>query len=180
MEFLFDRLGPDQRHPEVAKAVRQLAENDETERGAVFTRSEVVTAILDLTGYTPDRPLHQLRLLEPSFGDGDFLLPAIERLLQAYQRDGGSPASAVDDLESALRGVELHRASFERTAARVRDRLLAFGLNTGDATTLTRTWLICDDFLLTYLEGSFDVVAGNPPYVRQERVPEALLSEYRQ
>ena len=29
------------------------------------------------------------------------------------------------------------------------------------------------------MEGVFDVVVGNPPYVRQERIPEALIAEYR-
>jgi hypothetical protein len=37
-------------------------------RGAVFTRLAVVEFMLDLVGYTPDRPLHRSRLLEPSFG----------------------------------------------------------------------------------------------------------------
>jgi hypothetical protein len=60
-------------------------------RGVVFTRREVVDFILDLAGYTPDKPLHEMRLLEPSFGGGDFLLPAVERLLAAWriQGDGG-------------------------------------------------------------------------------------------
>ncbi|MCE1750369.1 hypothetical protein LWT55_22985, partial [Enterobacter hormaechei] len=52
-------------------------------RGAIFTRFEVVDFILDLVGYTEDQPLHEKRLLEPSFGGGDFLLPIIERLLSA-------------------------------------------------------------------------------------------------
>ena len=43
-------------------------------RVAIFTRSEVVDFILDLAGYTEDQPLHEKRLLEPSFGGGDFLL----------------------------------------------------------------------------------------------------------
>lgn len=50
----------------------------------VFTWREVVAFVLDLAGYTTDRPLHHRRLLEPAFGDGDFLLPAVERLLTAY------------------------------------------------------------------------------------------------
>lgn len=48
-------------------------------RGAIFTRSEVVDFILDLVGYTEDQPLHKKRLLEPSFGGGDFLLPIVDR-----------------------------------------------------------------------------------------------------
>src|SRR3546814_1836276 len=77
---LFDSLGPDARSVDVSAALNALAAVDETERGAVYTRPEVVAAILDLCGYTADRPLHQLCLLEPSFGGGDFLLPALDRL----------------------------------------------------------------------------------------------------
>jgi len=78
------------------KAVAQLAKAGIEERGAIFTRREIVDFILDLVGYTADRPLHEFRLLEPSFGDGDFLFPALERLLDAYDRAGRpGPASVV-------------------------------------------------------------------------------------
>ena len=56
---------------------------DESERGAVYTKPEIVRTILDLAGYTADLPLHERRLLEPSFGGGDFLLPVLDRLLSA-------------------------------------------------------------------------------------------------
>lgn len=79
--MLFDSLGPEWRAPDVVEAIRILGDEDAPNRGAVFTRPEVVAAILDLSGYTADRPLHLLRLLEPSFGDGDFLFPACRRPL---------------------------------------------------------------------------------------------------
>ena len=61
---------------DVADAVETLAMSDRSKtRGAIYTRSEVVDFILDLAGYTTDQPLHIRRLLEPSFGGGDFLLP---------------------------------------------------------------------------------------------------------
>lgn len=179
MELLFDRLGPEQRDTRLAEAVSQLAETGESERGAVYTRPEIVNTILQLVGYTPDRPLHHLRLLEPSSGNGDFLLPAIDGLLQAYKAAGGLAESAASELEPAIRAVELNRASFKRTEAAVLRLLTDFGLEAEEATRLTEKWLICDDFLLTYFLDDFDVVVGNPPYVRQERIPEALLSEYR-
>ena len=66
----------------VQAAIDRLASNTEADaRGAIFTRREVVDFILDLVGYTNDQPLHEKRILEPSFGGGDFLLPIIERLL---------------------------------------------------------------------------------------------------
>ncbi len=152
---------------------------DEAERGAVFTRPEVVAAILDLSGYTPEQPLHRQRLLEPSFGDGDFLVPAIDRLLAAYAHAGGTPARARRELAGAVRAVELHRESFERAAQKVWMRLRDAGLTSHDAQALVSEWLVCDDFLLCALPSQFDWVIGNPPYVRQERIPAPLLDEYR-
>jgi len=71
----------------VTEAVNALAIAGVEERGAVFTRREVVDFILDLAGYTADRPLYRIRLLEPSCGDGDFLLPVLDRLIEAAARD---------------------------------------------------------------------------------------------
>jgi len=179
MNRLFDSLGQAGRSPELASAVDQLAGTGEVERGAIFTRAEVVNAIFDLVGYRSECDLAALRVLEPSFGDGDFLLQIVERLLKSYERHGGSWSQAVARLAHSVRAVELHRASFDATRARLVARLQFWGLSNTDAETLCDRWLICDDFLLCALDGEFDVVVGNPPYVRQERIPSALLAEYR-
>jgi type I restriction-modification system DNA methylase subunit len=72
--------------PEVEAAVAGMAEAGAESRGAVFTRREVVDFILDLAGYTTNKPLHKARVLEPSMGQGDFLTPVIDRLFEAYTR----------------------------------------------------------------------------------------------
>ena len=148
------------------------------ERGAIFTRREVVDFILDLAGYTSDLPLHKLTLLEPSFGDGDFLFPAIDRLLEAWQA-GGETERPVDSLGGCIRAVELHRGTFNRTHAALIARLTAAGISDDAAATLADLWLLHGDFLLAELPEAFDVVIGNPPYVRQELIPDVLLAEYR-
>jgi len=147
------------------------------ERGAIFTRPEVVQFMLDLVGYRADQPLHQLRLLEPSIGQGDFLLPAIDRLIAAWR--AGPRWGDVTVLQDAIRGVELHPATFAHTKHLVRDRLLQHGIPSGAVEQLADAWLIHGDFLLAELPGRFNVVIGNPPYVRQERIPDALMAEYR-
>lgn len=147
-------------------------------RGAIFTRSEVVDFILDLAGYTEDQPLHEKRLLEPSFGGGDFLLPIIQRLLSAW-RAARPNGTAVDDLGDALRAVELHHDTFRSTYAAVVALLKREGLSANAATALAGRWLSQGDFLLAPLEGQFDFVVGNPPYVRPELIPAPLLAEYR-
>jgi len=175
---LFDTSSPGFRPLAVREAIRSLAGQGETERGAVFTRPEVVTAILDLAEYAPSRPLHEMRLLEPSFGDGCFLLPVVDRLLASAAVHGVGPHEA-SRLALAIRAVEIHPASYTTARACILARLLAWGAKAQDADALCDAWLIRDDFLLAPVQGEFDFVVGNPPYVRQERIPGPLLTEYR-
>lgn len=165
--------------PKVQAAIEQLAFNAEAEsRGAVFTRREVVNFILDLAGYTEDQPLHEKRLLEPSFGGGDFLLPSIERLLRVW-RAARPNGSVLDELGDAIRAVELHHETFRITHDAVVALLKREGIAANTATALAGRWLSQGDFLLATLEGEFDFVVGNPPYVRQELIPAPLLAAYR-
>lgn len=179
MNLSLDMFDHSERTPDVEAAITHMAGHCEAGRGAVFTKPEVVEAILDLSGYSSDRPLHLMRLLEPSFGTGNFLLPAVQRLLVAYARAGGTPHAASSQLQDSIRAVELHQTTFEVTVGRIRSLLIQWGLSEEDARILCDVWLIRDDFLLNRLPGRFDFVVGNPPYVRQERIPSALLSEYR-
>ena len=64
--------------------------------GAVFTRRWVVEVLLGLTGYTTDRDLGGLCLLEPACGSGAFLGPAVERLIASAQANGRGLASLGD------------------------------------------------------------------------------------
>jgi TaqI-like C-terminal specificity domain/Eco57I restriction-modification methylase len=156
--------------------LRDATTLDIQERGAVYTRREVVEFILDLVGYTPDRPLATLRLLEPAVGQGDFLLPALARLLASLS---SSADRNVVQLSSALCGVELHGPTFEATRHKVMSRLIQEGFALEEAEILADSWLVHGDFLLVPLEAGFHFVIGNPPYVRQELIPPALMAEYR-
>ncbi len=163
----------------VTAAVEALANaGGVEERGAVYTRREVVDFILDLSGYTSDRPLHRMKLLEPSFGDGDFLFPAIDRLLRSWKAVG-KRSPALEALGDCIRAVELHRDTFNRTQADLIARLTGAGIAAHTAAEIADRWLSHGDFLLTELPEAFDVVIGNPPYVRQEMIPDVLLAEYR-
>jgi hypothetical protein len=157
-----------------------MAEAGVEARGAVYTRREVVDFILDLVGYTTEKPLHKARILEPAVGQGDFLLPTIDRLLAAYDCIPDTERrNVVDDLGDCLRAVELHRSSSEHTRKLVEQTLRDKGLDAPDAEALAHRWIKQGDFLLIAFDGSFTHVVGNPPYVRQELIPDALMAEYR-
>jgi len=161
----------------IESALETLSAAGVEERGAVFTRREVVDFILDLAGYIPTRELHKKRLLEPSVGHGEFLLAAIERLIASWQTH--APEEPAITLANCIRAVELHRTSFEETRTRVLSLLGECGVFGHAATQLVRSWLMPGDFLLTHFPENFDYVVGNPPYVRHELIPDALIAEYR-
>jgi hypothetical protein len=162
---------------DLTAAIEELASAGVETRGAIFTRREVVEFILDLVGYTSDVPLHHRRVLEPSFGGGDFLFAIVSRLLAAYRKSDGN--DLVADLSPAIRAIELHRKTFQHTATQLHELLVSQGVSAAEASALEKAWLIRDDFLLTPVEGDFTHVVGNPPYVRQELIPQILIDEYR-
>ena len=163
----------------IAEAVEHLAsESGFGERGAIYTKREVVNFILDLVGYTVDQPLTEFRLLEPSFGDGDFLLPAVKRLLAAASRNQDGLGIAA--LAPAIRGVELHRETYFRTRQALREVMIDQGLSQENSDALLDNWLSQGDLLLSSFDQDFTHAVGNPPYLRQEVIPDVLMGEYRQ
>lgn len=155
------------------------AQNEITSRGAIYTRSEVVNFILDLVGYTDDRALYQMSLLEPSFGDGDFLLVIVKRLVNSWRKNEYINNLDFDILLNSIRAIEIHKNTFESTRFKLIEQLKNENFTSNQAIQLVDTWLIKDDFLLTSINQSFDFVVGNPPYVRQELIDNHLILKYR-
>ncbi|WP_254926502.1 Eco57I restriction-modification methylase domain-containing protein [Janthinobacterium sp. PC23-8] len=117
-------------------------------------------------------------MLEPSFGDGDFLLPAIERLLAVRLRVQQS-GDHIGSIDHCIRGVELHADSYVLTRDKVVALLTRSHFSLEEARRIAHVWLVQGDYLLAELQSEFDFVVGNPPYVRQELIPAPLLEEYR-
>ncbi|MCY4579081.1 MAG: Eco57I restriction-modification methylase domain-containing protein [Chloroflexi bacterium] len=163
----------------VQEAVERLSVSGIEKRGAIFTRREVVDFILDLVGYSPDMPLYERKILEPSFGEGDFLVPIVERLLDAYGRRPAPQRGVVEILGDCIRAVELNDEALRATRERLEGIMSDAGLAMLEVDTLLNQWLVQGDFLLEDLPFSFEYVVGNPPYVRQELIPDILIQEYR-
>lgn len=144
--------------------------------GEVFTRRWIVELILDLAGFRADRDLADLLTVEPACGEGAFLGPIIERLLESATRHG----RPLSDLAGCLQAFDLSSTNVERARKLATYSLTAAGLDPDEAEKLSRGWIRCEDFLL--LEAGSrqaDLVVGNPPYVRLENVPAELNAEYR-
>lgn len=153
---------------------------DEQELGAVFTKPEVVRLILDLAGYVPqDVRLAEMRLLEPSCGDGAFLKEIVARLIESEVTCETANGWNDEILLTAIRAVDVDEISLRKARSSVHSQLVAAGCPEGRATELTGAWMAHADFLLADWSSPFDFVIGNPPYVRIEAIPKPLLREYR-
>lgn len=161
---------------EITAAVRLMSQSSSEERAAIFTKKEIVHLILDLAGYTEDKDLASLRILEPACGEGDFLIPIIERLLSAWRQ---SKSVSSLDLKDAVKAVEVHEESFKFLQKNILTVLKRFGVPSDESLVLIKNWLVFGDFLLAPLDGEYDFVVGNPPYLRHEQIPKSLMHEYK-
>lgn len=143
--------------------------------GVVLTKPHVVDLILDLADYRASKNLAKLRLLEPSCGEGAFVVPAVRRLLAAARRHKAAPSS----LGGCIRAFDIDPKSVEQTRRAVRSCLEAGGIESDVASDLVEEWIAQRDFLLAPLSAEFDAVVGNPPYVRIEQLSPDLQKLYR-
>jgi len=124
-------------------------------RGAFFTPASVARYVTDWAV----RATHE-RILEPSCGEASFLLAAVDRLTEL--RGTGDT-----DQLAALDGIELH----EDSARAARGLLRSAGVDANVAV---------GDFFCVDPTGSYDVVIGNPPYIRYQDFAGIARSRSRQ
>lgn len=142
----------------------------------VYTKPWTVEVILDLAGYTADKPLASLIALEPSAGDGAFLCGMVRRLVESCKRRR-IPLSQADE---AIRAYDIDPNAIASAIETVRAELIRLGVDGQAASTLAKAWIRQEDFLEASLGFPVaDFVIGNPPYIRLEEIPAAKASLYR-
>lgn len=126
----------------------------------------MVDLILDSAGYVPSVPLFERLLVEPSAGDGSFLLAAAERLVESCRRH---VVPVVRGRES-IAAFELDPRSVENARGGLHALLVRLEVPEADRERLAASWVRCADYLLETGEfiGRADYVLGNPPYIRLE------------
>ena len=155
---------------------RPIPEEQLHARCGVYTKAAPAARILDAVGWTAKADLSRARLLEPSAGDGAFVIAAIGRLISSF-RGHGLPLSA-ETLGPRIVAVELleREAHVARTTAAA--TLSEAGLSSIEAMTIASIWIRTGDFLLDPPTGEFTHVVGNPPYCRWSRIPASLKAAY--
>ena len=124
-------------------------------RGAFFTPEAVARYITEWAVRSASE-----RILEPSCGEASFLLAAVDKLTALRTPSGPQQYAALD-------GIELHRDS----ARAARALLRSAGV---DARVSVK------DFFCVAPTGSYDVVIGNPPYIRYQEFSGAARTRSRE
>lgn len=143
--------------------------------GAVFTRPEVVAYMMRETKRDGRfRKWGNLRILEPSCGDGAFVLPLVDALVAE------SPDWRDATLEGFLTAFDISEESLSQVRKSVDTMLIEAGCPEEVRKRLLNCWFICEDFLLhDFGDMRFDVVIGNPPYIRFDNLAPDKQIEYK-
>ena len=145
-------------------------------KGVVYTKRWVVELLLDLAGYRADNNLVDALAVEPAAGDGAFLRPMIERLLDSCRRLN-KPLSACRE---SLVAFELDEDSANRARTLATAVLTEHGVKQPLAEDLAASWVRTGDYLFDATSTEADYVIGNPPYIRLEDIPDETALFYRE
>jgi len=158
---------------------KQEKEESWTESAEVFTKPSVALYMLqELKRAVGFRHWYKQRVLEPSCGHGAFVLILVDLLIQ--ERHKGLFPWSDPRLANFLTAVDISTESVDYIRKAVSDKLVKDGCPCGTAWDLVQTWFVCDDFLTHDFQGAeFDVVVGNPPYIRFDDVPSDIRTVYQ-
>jgi adenine-specific DNA-methyltransferase len=144
-------------------------------KGVVYTKRWVVELLLDLAGYISTRNLVDAVAVEPAAGDGAFLGPMIERLMESCSK----LRRPIQECLGSLIAYEVDESSAHRARALALDVLEKHGVDLSVAEQLAASWVKAGDYLFDACSIEADFVIGNPPYVRLEDIPEETAAFYR-
>lgn len=151
------------------------------EHGVVYTRPWVVDLVLDLAGYDANENLVDLVVVEPSCGDGSFLVEMVCRLSSSCQRQ----RRPLKDCYGSIVAFDLSPDAVNVSRERVVSALVDCGWDRDESQDIALHWIREANFLLdpqidvVGLGGGVDFVVGNPPYVRLEFMESGIAEIYR-
>lgn len=136
-----------------------------------MTPKKIVEMILDEIDYTNENVLKKT-IIEPSFGDGNFLIQIIKRIVEQGKKNQLSSNQLSNIIKQHVFGIEKDEILYQKTINRLNKYLNKYKISIN--------WnknLFCGDTLLLYhqFENKFDYVVGNPPFVRIHNID----NEYR-
>lgn len=139
--------------------------------GQIMSPQWIVDKVLDSAGYKGSEILSK-KVMEPSFGDGNFLVEIIERIIREGRGQGLSNESLSEIIHTNIYGVEKDSVLYSGATKRINSLLMDYEIPLKEWSNLYN-----EDTLEVYKRfRDMDFVVGNPPYVR---VRNSLLRDFR-
>lgn len=128
--------------------------------GQVFTDKWLVNLILDFSGYTDNHILDK-KIIEPSCGDGAFLLEIVKRYIDSALSKNWSIQQIKEGLENHIYAIEIDKKYYKEAILKLNKLLEKYQI------TGVKWNILNEDALKIHqYNGQMDFVIGNPPYVR--------------
>lgn len=145
------------------------------QQGRYYTPRPVVQHMLDLAGWRGTGAMGR-RLCDLACGSGSFLVEACQRLLERYRgEEGRIPQGrlqeALQQVQRSLCGMDLNPFACFLAETNLLIQVLELvqrATQAGVSLELERFSISCQDSLLSPGEQRFEVLVGNPPYVRAD------------
>jgi methylase of polypeptide subunit release factors len=163
----------------ITSTLNELALNwgaSDSEKGEVFTKPEIVSFMLKTSGITDSILNKETHILEPSCGEGEFVVAVAKELCHQLISTNVKPTA--NSFINLIYAFDISSKSIVK-AKHNTVKVLQKVFTTEEAIELVDNWFIHEDFLLFSHQQLYTHVIGNPPYVRIENIPEELLKAYR-
>jgi len=127
--------------------------------GQTFTPLHIVDQMLDLISYNNSDILNKI-ILEPSCGDGAFLLRIVERIILQAQNNNYKEEDIVKILENNIIGIEIDNCFYKQCLDNLNNLANKYLIKKNIK------WQIYNQDALSTKIKAVDFIVGNPPYIR--------------
>ncbi len=128
-------------------------------QGQVFTPKYIVSMILDKADYVGSNILNK-KILEPSFGDGQFLSEIVNRFIKIAKKHNWDDKEIRETLSKNIVGIEIDKHLLSICRKRLNSILEKHSIDKVN-------WRLKNqNALLFKSREKFDFVVGNPPYIK--------------
>lgn len=125
--------------------------------GQSFTEIFIVEEMISMYG----RSLANIKIMEPSFGDGAFLCVLIEKIIMTLKKINASTNEIVQVLSNNIFGYEIDRKFYNFAMKNIQAILSKYNLQ-----EKVKFPNLKNENSFNCKDNNFDLVIGNPPYVR--------------
>ena len=158
----------------LSQKIQQWEKSHGNESSQVYTSRKTIDFMLEIMGINSSVDINNVKILEPSCGEGYFTSAIIEKILNNRKNK-----VKYTDLLGRIVATDIVESSVEKAKVDARSILIEHSYTSTESDEIVNDWFKVSDYLLEHDHDSYTHIVGNPPYVSVEKIPKSLLSEYR-